>query len=102
MKPLDAVRLERELAWLGDAVLSLFARRFVLKKYGLMDHTEFAALTSNAFLSAFGPPTAVESRIGVVYQEEGLEMAFQFIENEFLPLYEKQRRNRLRSATGGS
>jgi dsRNA-specific ribonuclease len=94
MKSQDAVRLEREEAWIGDAVLSLFARQYLLRVHGSMDPGEFTALTCNTFLSAFGPPTRVESRIGQIYQAQGLEAAFLHIEQEFLPLYLKQRKNR--------
>jgi dsRNA-specific ribonuclease len=51
-------------------------------------------MTCNSFLRAFGPPTRVESRIGQVYEQQGLEAAFALIEAEFLPLYLKQKRNR--------
>lgn len=94
MKAPEAVRIEREEAWIGDAVLCLFARQYILRTTGQMDPGEFTALTCNAFLSAFGPPTRIESRIGQIYQEQGLEAAFAHIEQEFLPLYLKQKRNR--------
>lgn len=94
MKQIDPVRLEREEAWLGDAVLSLFAREFILNSMGVMDQGEFAALTSNSFLRAFGPPTRVESGIGRIYREQGMQAAFAYIEKEFLPLYLRQKRNR--------
>lgn len=94
MKVADSVRMEREQAWIGDAVLSLFARQYILDTTGTMDPAEFTALTCNSFLSAFGPPTRVESRIGQLYQQQGLAAAFSFIEQEFLPLYLKQKRNR--------
>ena len=90
----DPVRIEREEAWVGDAVLSLYARNYILHANGGMDQEEFAAMTSNSFLRAFGPPTRVESRIGQVYEQQGLEAAFALIEAEFLPLYLKQKRNR--------
>ena len=90
----DPVRIEREEAWVGDAVLSLYARKYILHATGGMDQEEFAAMTSNSFLRAFGPPTKVESRIGRVYEQQGLEAAFALIEAEFLPLYLKQKRNR--------
>ena len=90
----DTVRIEREEAWVGDAVLSLYARKYILHSSGGMDQEEFAAMTSNSFLRAFGPPTRVESRIGQVYVQQGLAAAFAFIEAEFLPLYLKQKRNR--------
>ncbi|MDB6071301.1 MAG: hypothetical protein JWL81_2472 [Verrucomicrobiales bacterium] len=94
MKVPDLVRIEREEAWVGDAVLGLFARQYILTQTGAMGQEEFAAMTSNAFLSAFGPPTRVESWIGKVYQKDGLAAAFSYIEKEFLPLYLKQKRNR--------
>lgn len=94
MKSPDPVRIEREEAWIGDAVLCLFARQYILRTTGVMDPREFTALTCNAFLSAFGPPTRMESRIGQIYQEQGLAAAFSHIEKEFLPLYLKQKRNR--------
>jgi len=94
MKSPDPVRIEREEAWIGDAVLCLFARQYILRTTGTMDPGEFTALTCNAFLSAFGPPTTMESRIGQIYQEQGLEAAFAHIEKKFLPLYLKQKKNR--------
>ena len=94
MKAPDAVRIEREEAWIGDAVLCLFARQYILRTTGAMDPAEFTALTCNAFLSAFGPPTRVESHIGRIYRDQGLEAAFHHMEKEFLPLYLKQKRNR--------
>lgn len=81
---------QRELAWLGDAVLSLFARAWILREGRGMDPLKLAALTSNQFLSCFGNPTIVESEIGQVYQEKGLEAAFAKIETEFVPLFLKQ------------
>lgn len=92
----EAVRKEREDAWLGDAVLSLYARQYILRTTGVMGQEEFAAMTSNSFLSAFGPPTRVESWIGIEFQKGGLPAAFAWIEEKLLPLYLKQRRNRPR------
>ena len=94
IKAPDAVRIEREEAWIGDAVLCLFARQYILRHQGAMDPGEFTALTCNAFLSAFGPPTRVECRIGQIYQAQGLEAAFSYIEQLILPLYLKQKKNR--------
>ena len=92
----DPVREEREAAWLGDAVLSLYARRWVLARTGRMDQEMFAALTSNHFLSTIGPPTAVEARIGRAYQSGGLDAAFVFIAAEVLPRFLAQEKNRRR------
>jgi dsRNA-specific ribonuclease len=38
----------------------------------------------------------VEARIGVIYKEEGLEAAFEFVEKELEPLFLKQEANRRR------
>lgn len=94
--PDDVVRRERELAWIGDAVLGLFARQWILKTYGRMDSDIFAGMTSNHFLSCFGNPTTVEAEIGTIYQTAGLEAAFTHMERELLPLFKKQQINRNR------
>lgn len=86
----EALKIEREAAWIGDAVLALYARQFVLKERGCMDGIWFTHLTSNEFLSAFGNPTSVEAVIGNLFRSEGLEAAHSYIEKEFLPLFRKQ------------
>lgn len=94
----DPVRAEREQAWLGDAVLGLFARRWILDRTGAMDQELFAAMTSNAFLSTVGNPTRVEGAIGREYLAGGLDAAFRRIEADILPVFLKQQRGRLRKA----
>lgn len=86
----EEIRLERESAWVGDAVLALFAREFVLKERQTMDGIWFTRLTSNDFLSSFGNPTRVEASIGKLYKEQGLAAAFAWMEEEMLPLFRKQ------------
>ena len=86
----DDLRLEREAAWIGDAVLALFARQFVLRERQTMDGEWFTRLTSNEFLSAFGNPTRVEAGIGRLYQEGGLDAAFGWMETHLIPLFRKQ------------
>jgi len=86
----DTLRLEREAAWIGDAVLALFARQFVLRERRAMDGEWFTRLTSNEFLSAFGNPTRVEAGIGRIYQEGGLDAAFAWMETHLIPLFRKQ------------
>lgn len=86
----EALKIEREAAWIGDAVLALFAREFVLRERGCMDGVWFTHLTSNDFLSAFGNPTSVEAKIGEIYRADGLAAAHSHIEREFLPLFRKQ------------
>jgi dsRNA-specific ribonuclease len=86
----EDVRAEREAAWVGDAVLALFAREFVLRERQVMDGEWFTRLTSNDFLSAFGNPTRVEASIGKLYLEGGLEAAFAWMNAELVPLFHKQ------------
>ena len=84
------LRAEREKAWIGDAVLCLFARKFVLRERGCMDAEWFTHLTSNGFLSALGNPTSVEAKIGGIYAEQGLEAAFVWMDETLVPLFRKQ------------
>lgn len=86
----EELRQERETAWVGDAVLALFARQYVLRERKAMDGEWFTRLTSNDFLSAFGNPTRVEASIGKLYQEEGLEAAFEWMDATLIPLFQKQ------------
>ena len=86
----EALRIEREAAWIGDAVLALFAREFVLRERGCMDGVWFTHLTSNEFLSSFGNPTSVEAKICEIYRAEGLAAAHAYIETDFLPIFRKQ------------
>ena len=86
----EALKIEREAAWIGDAVLALYARQFVLKERGCMDGVWFTHLTSNEFLSSFGNPTSVEANIGNIYRSDGLHAAHDYIESTFIPLFRKQ------------
>ena len=90
MNKIEEIRIEREFAWIGDAVLALFARTWVLRERGSMDGEWFTRLTSNDFLSAFGAPTAVEAKIGRIYREHGLDAAFAWIDAELVPLFRRQ------------
>jgi len=85
---------KRSKAWIGDAVLGLFAREWILKKTDIAVKERahvFIQMTSNQFLASLGEPTAMEAEIGVVYESEGLQAAFDFIEGKFLPLFIKRR-----------
>ena len=86
----EELRQEREAAWVGDAVLALFARQFVLRERNAMDGEWFTRLTSNDFLSAFGNPTRVEASIGKLYLADGLDAAFAWMDAELVPLFRKQ------------
>jgi hypothetical protein len=90
------LQMIRDLAWIGDAVLSLYARQWILDQTqpGAERGKLFTYFTNNQFLSGLGDPTRVEAQIGLVYGEAGLEAAFEHIEQEILPLFLKQMRNR--------
>ncbi len=86
---MDEIERIREEAWIGDAVLALFVRDWLLnannRKMSLAERaTLFELFTSNQFLSSFGEPTRVEAQIGRVYQSAGIREAFSFIETKFL------------------
>lgn len=90
----EELRQEREEAWVGDAVLALFARQFVLRERNSMDGEWFTRLTSNDFLSAFGNPTRVEAAIGRLYLNGGLDAAFEWMNSNLIPLFRKQTANK--------
>jgi len=85
-----------EQAWLGDAVLGLYARGRILRSEGAVDSSQFERMTSNRFLGAMGEPSQVEAEIGRVYENEGIEAAFSWIEQELMPLFDRQEEKRLR------
>ncbi len=86
----DEIRLERANASIGDAVLALFARQYVLRERNMMDGEWFTRMTSNEFLSAFGNPTRVEASIGKLFLEGGLDAAFAWMDAELVPLFRRQ------------
>ena len=81
-------------AWIGDAVLRLVGRLRILERSGRVDGAQYQRMASNQFLSAFGDPTAVEAELGRVYHEQGLEAAFAWIEERWMPLFDRQEANR--------
>ena len=94
---------KRTKAWICDAVLALFAREWILKQKEIpaQERSEvFVQMTSNQFLSSLGEPTAMEAEICLVYERDGLQAGFDFIEQKFVPIFQKQRNNRRK--IGGS
>jgi dsRNA-specific ribonuclease len=89
-------RAEQELAWVGDAVLALWARERVLREQGAIDTAAFLHLTANSSLQGIARPTRVEAEIGGVYRHAGLAAAFAHIETHLLPVFLKQAANRAR------
>jgi hypothetical protein len=83
-----------EDAWIGDAVLSLFARTRILGGDGAQDQEKFIRMTSNQFLSVIGEASQVEAEIGRVYEREGLIAAFEWIQKTLMPVFERQEEER--------
>ena len=88
-------RLVRE-AWVGDAVLTLYAREKILREGGVVDGPKSVRMTSNQFLGAIGEPTKVEAEVGRAYARGGLPSAFSWIEENIVPIFEKQEANRMK------
>ncbi len=70
----------RKEAWVGDAVLALYVREWILSAYGELDGSLFIEFTSNDFLRRSGRPTAVEAAIGRAYKDGGVEAGYAWIE----------------------
>lgn len=87
----------RDLSWIGDALLSLFAREWILQNGAQLSGTRadlFRDMTCNQFLSAFGQPSVVEARIGAAYRSGGLPAAQKYFDETLAPLFLKQQANR--------
>lgn len=94
----------REQAWVGDAVLALYARQWLLANRSadgaISRDSLFKEMTNNAFLAGLGEPTSVEAAIGRCYVKNGLQAAFDHIEQTLLPHFLKQEQKRFRSRQG--
>ena len=93
----------RELAWIGDAVLALMARNWILEQPDIPveDRKDvFVALTSNSFLGSIGDPTGVEAHIGITYRDGGFEAASAYFNDIILPLFKAQDANRRKMSPG--
>ena len=99
----DEAQLTRDriAAWVGDAVLALFVREWILREDGGLDGEKFTRFTSNDFLRAIGNPTKVEAEIGDVYKADGLAAAFAHIEERLLPVFRRQEKVRERRIRSG-
>ena len=83
----------RQQAWIGDAVLELYARTLVLDQTRRRDVDRKIRFVRNAFLNHLGQPTRVEAEIGRCYRDGGLDTAFAWIERNIQPLFLKQEAN---------
>jgi hypothetical protein len=96
---MDLERTLRDEAWIGDAILALFARQWLLrhtpKKMSDGDRQQlFELFVCNQFLSSFGEPSQIEATIGRIFEQEGLAAAFAHIENSFLETFGKAAKKR--------
>ena len=92
----DQDPVARAQAWVGDAVLALYVREWILSFKREIDGALFIEFTSNNFLRLTGNATGVEARIGRIYQDAGLAAANAWIEENLRPRME-QRLHKLRS-----
>lgn len=87
--PPDLDPVVRAEAWIGDAVLALYVREWILElNHGRMDGELFMELTSNKFLRLVGNATAVEAQIGLAYRDGGLEAGYAWITQHLRPKME--------------
>ena len=95
---MDPEEQRRNDAWIGDAVLALFARSWLLRtaqgETTKVRNRLFELWVSNQFLSTFGEPTSVEAAIGRAYASGGLTAAFTFIEENLLSRFIQTARKR--------
>lgn len=87
----------RQDAWVGDAVLELYVRSYILRLHGKVDAEMKTRFTCNQFLNCVGNPTKVEADIGIIYQKDGLDTAFAWIRENLEPLFIKQEAKRVRT-----
>jgi len=92
----EEIDKEREEAWVGDAILALYVREWLLREKGKIDGDAFIRATSNDFLRLVGNPTAVEAEIGREYQTKGLEAGFTYVETKLIPLFKQREKVRAR------
>ncbi len=88
--PPDLDPVARAQAWVGDAVLALYVREWILSFRGGIDGKLFIEFTSNDFLRLTGNATGVEAHIGRVFKTGGLEAAYAWIERELRPKMEQK------------
>ena len=87
------IEVLRQEAWIGDAVLELYARTRILDEEHRRNTPRLIRFVRNAFLNHLGQPTRVEAEIGRRYREEGQDAAFSWIREHIEPLFLKQEAN---------
>jgi dsRNA-specific ribonuclease len=86
-----------EEAWIGDSVLALYARQRILAHDGAIDGPKAARMSSNQFLSTYAEPSHAEAEIGRVYEAQGLDAAFAWIDHHLMPLFGRQETKRAKA-----
>ena len=86
----DSDPVARAQAWVGDAVLALYVREWILSFKGEIDGDFFVEVTSNNFLRLTGNATGVEARIGRIYKADGLAAAYAWIDANLRPKMEQR------------
>ncbi len=86
--PPDLDPVVRAQAWVGDAILALYVREWILSFRGGIDGKLFIEFTSNDFLRLTGNATGVEAQIGRIFKSHGLEAAYAWIEEHLRPKME--------------
>jgi dsRNA-specific ribonuclease len=89
----------RQEAWIGDAVLELYVREYILKQDASRDDARRISLVRNSFLNRIGQPTRVEAEIGRRYHEGGLEAAYAWIREQLEPLITEAQKAQLRASS---
>lgn len=88
--PPDLDPKTRAQAWVGDAILALYVREWILSFRGQIDGKLFIEFTSNDFLRLTGNATGVEAQIGRIFKSDGLEAAYSWIEQFLRPKMEQR------------
>ncbi|MFR1412305.1 MAG: hypothetical protein ACLSUW_08415 [Akkermansia sp.] len=83
----ERLRIE---AWVGDAILALYVREWILAEEGAINGRLFVEFTSNDFVRRTGNATGVEAEIGRMFKAEGLEAAYAWIEQNLRPRMEER------------
>lgn len=96
MSKSDDLKQLQEDAWLGDAVLEVYARQRVLRERGGIDEEMRKNLTRNSFLNCISQPTVVEAHIGRSFIAGGMDAACAWIAQHLEPVFAKQEANRMR------
>ncbi len=91
--PPDLDPKTRAQAWVGDAILALYVREWILEMTGgAIDGKLFIEFTSNQFLRLTGNATGVEAQIGRIFKSDGLEAAYAWIGAHLRPRMEERLR----------